>query len=552
MKMIAGLFFSLVALLPVEAVALQIVADSKITAVTVFGDRAMVQRTALVRLASGDNTVIFGGLPLQIAEETLRAEGKGTAAARISGLSVRNVFLDSSSEKRTRDLEEEIAILERAVQKIEARRTALAAQRAFIDSIRVGWGERISKELSSGKPVSAELTEANRFVGAEIFRVEEGAYDAAAEKKPLADKIAALRKQLDALQSERGKEVRTVELAITAPVAMELTVELSYLVMQAKWEPVYDIRLAADGKSAELAYRAMVAQHSGEDWRGVKLSLSTATPASGSAPPELLPWQVFLREPSRPMAHPLRGAYKAAAAAPVAAGIQPEAAESMEYGTGDLLQLTAMSSQLQDKQTSVLFVVPEPADIAADGSRQNTLLAIERLPVSSAYVTIPKLSPRVYLKSEVVNSSAYPLLAGTVNVFNDNVYVGRSALKTAAPGEKFDLFFGVDDAIKVKRQATRIRREAGLINDNRLSWRCLVELENFKKEAVTVAVYDQIPVAGNQEIKATLAEQQPDVFERRSDGTVSWQLSLNPGEKHNISYRINVEYPQGREIVGAE
>jgi len=530
----------------------QVAANAKITDVTVFADRAMVKRVATVKLQQGENVVTFGGLPLQIAEETLRAEGKGTAAARISGLAVRNIFLESSSEQRIRDLEGELETVERAAQKIDARRAALAAQRAFIDSIRVGWGERLSKELSAGKPSAAELTEANRFVGDGIYRVEESSYEAAAEKKPLTEKIAVLKKQLAALNSERRKEVRAVDLTIDAPRAMELTVELSYLVMQARWEPVYDIRLAPDGRSAELAYRAVVAQRSGEEWQGVNLSLSTATPAVGSAPPELTPWHVSFRESPVPLGRASRAMHKAAAPAPMAAGMAAEADAAADSEAADLQPLTAMGSQLQERQTSVLFVVPKPVDVAADGSRQSSLIALERLPVAAEYVTVPKFLPRAFLKSEVVNMTAYPLLAGAVNVFNDNAFVGRSYLKTVAAGEKFALFFGVDDAVKVKRTATRVRKEAGLLGGNRVSWHCTVDLENFKGHEVTLSVLDQIPVAGNQEIKVTLTDVQPDADERRADGTVLWKLLLKPGEKRTITYRIDVEYPQGREIAGAE
>jgi uncharacterized protein (TIGR02231 family) len=532
--------------------ARQIVADSKITDVTVFNDRATVKRTALVRLEQGENSVIFNGLPLQIAEETLHAAGKGAAAARISGLSVHTVFLASSSEKRIRDIEAEIESLERAVQKIEAKRSALAAQRAFIDSIRVGWGERISKELSAGKPVAAELTEANRFVGDGIFRIEESSVEAAAEKKPLTEKIAALKKQLANLNSERRKEVRSVELAIDASRAMDFTVELSYLVMQASWEPVYDIRLAPDGRSAELTYRAIVSQHTGEEWQGVNLALSTATPAVGSAPPELVPWNVSFREPPRPLLRYGNMMRKSVAPAPMAAGIELGSADAAENEPAELQQMTVMGSQVEDKQTSVLFSVPKPVDIAADGTRQSSLIAVERVPVAAEYVTVPKLFPRVFLKSEVANKTVYPLLAGTVNVFNDNAFVGRSRLKTVAAGEKFDLYFGAADGLTVKRTATRVQRGAGLLSGNQVSWRCAVELENFKGEEVTLSVFDQIPVAAHQEIKVLLTDAQPKADEMRPDGTVLWKLLLKPGEKRKITYQIDVEYPQGKELSGAE
>lgn len=532
----------------------QIIAVAKISEVTVFNDRAMVKRSATVKLAKGENSVTFEGLPLHISEETLHAEGKGTTAAKISGLSVRNVFLENSSEKRIRDLEAEISALERALQKIDARRTALAAQRAFIDSIRVGWGERISKELSLGKPASAELNEANRFVGESILKIEDGSFDALAEKKTLLDKIAALKKQLADLNGERRKEVRSVDLLVDAAAAMDFTVELSYLVMQARWAPVYDIRLDPDGRSAELSYRAVVSQSSGEDWQRVKLSLSTATPSIGSAPPDLQPWNIFFREPPGPRGNLSRSMLKgAAASAPMAladGSIQPE------YGgneaVAEFLQSTHQTSQIMERQNSVLFVIPMPVDIPADGSRQSSLIAVEKVPVKAEFVTVPKLSPGVFIKSEVTGMTSYPLLAGAVNVFNDSNFVGKSYLKNIAPGEKFDLFFGTDNAIKAKRTVTRVRKDSGILSGNSVSWKCSVELENFRKEDVALSLFDQIPIAGNEEIRVALKDARPTADEIRKDGTAVWKLHLHPGEKLQVIYQIDVEFPKGREVVGAE
>jgi len=531
----------------------QIAAASKIAAVTVFNDRAMVKRVASVKLDKGENVITFDGLPLQMAEDSLRAEGQGASAARISGLSVRNIFLDNNSQKRIRDIENEIQSLERSVQKIDARRSALTAQRAFIDSIRAGWGERISRELALGKPTVAELGDASRFVGESTQKIEDGLFDTAAEKKPFLDRIAALKKQLADIGSSHGKEVRAVDLTIDAAAAMEFKAELSYLVTQARWEPLYDIRLAPDGRSAELAYRAFVSQSSGEDWQGVNLSLSTATPSTGSAPPELQPWQINFLEPVRSLVRDSRQMMKTAVTSPkatAAASAQIEYAGSQPVA--EFLQATEQSSQAMEGQTSVQFVIAKPVDIPADGSRQNSLIALERVPVKAGFVTVPKLSPGVFLKSEVINATSYPLLAGEMNVFNDSAYVGRSYFKAVAPGEKFDLFFGAVDSVKVKRQVAKVRKDAGILAGNLLSWKCSVELENFRKEEIALSLFDQIPVAGNQEIKVAIKDVQPDNFEPLQEGKIVWKLLLKPGEKKTVTYQIEVEYPKGRVISGAE
>jgi uncharacterized protein (TIGR02231 family) len=200
----------------------------------------------------------------------------------------------------------------------------------------------------------------------------------------------------------------------------------------------------------------------------------------------------------------------------------------------------------------VLFTIPQAVDIPADGTRQGSVIALERVPVTAEYVTVPKLSSWVYLKSTVVNKTAYPLLAGPVNVFNDATFTGKANIKTVAVGEKFDLFFGADDQLKVKREAVKSRKEAGLLGGNRLTWRCSVELENFKKDEVTVALLDQLPLAGNEEIRVSLAEAVPQPGETRQDGTLVWNVPLKPKEKRKITYEIVIEYPKGRELVGGE
>jgi uncharacterized protein (TIGR02231 family) len=525
---------------------------SRISAVTVYADRAQVTRSCQLSLKAGTNLVSFDALPLTMAEDSIRAEGTGTGRARIAGMTVKTVFLERLQEKRIHDLEQEIQTLNRKIESIEARRKALAAQRAFIDSIRLGWGERISKDLSAGKPSTAELGEAAKFVGDGIGKVEEATYDAEAARKPLQDQMGALQLELEKARGNRNKEVRSVEVAIEADRAMAFTLTLSYLVADAHWEPTYDVRLAPDGASAELSYRAQIWQKSGEDWPGVKLSLSSARPEAGGAPPELFPWQVSLYEPPRPF---LMGARAKSAMAPAPAPTMArEAREAQDAGAPPerMEQALPLSAQVDEGQTSVLFQVVQPVDIPADGTRAGSVIAIQKVPVTAEFLTVPKLSSRVYLKSEVTNATDYPLLAGQVNVFNDAVFTGRSYLKTVAAGEKFDLFFGSDDQLKVKREVAKVRKKAGLLGSNSLSYRCTVELENFKKRAVTVTLLDQLPLAGNGEIKVGLDNAQPKPEETRGDGRLLWKVQLAPGEKKKIGYDIVIEYPKGRDLAGTE
>lgn len=55
--------------------------------------------------------------------------------------------------------------------------------------------------------------------------------------------------------------------------------QLFYLTPGATWSPTYEVRATPDGAHAELRLRALIAQATGEDWQGVRLSLSTADAA---------------------------------------------------------------------------------------------------------------------------------------------------------------------------------------------------------------------------------------------------------------------------------
>jgi uncharacterized protein (TIGR02231 family) len=137
-----------------------------------------------------------------------------------------------------------------------------------------------------------------------------------------------------------------------------------------------------------------------------------------------------------------------------------------------------------------------------------------------------------------------------VNIFTGNTYTGSSQFKKVASGERFDLFFGADDQITVKREELKQHKEAGIFGKNRMSYRYRIEAVNFRSDAQTVTIRDQLPLAGDSEIKITLDEPSIKPDEIKDDGRLTWKLPLKAGEKREITFGIIVEYPKDREISG--
>src|SRR4029453_6980775 len=70
--------------------------DSRITAVTVYGDRAIVTRTASSELTAGEHALVFENLPTALVDQSLQASGRGVAGATILDVTVKNVFAETT------------------------------------------------------------------------------------------------------------------------------------------------------------------------------------------------------------------------------------------------------------------------------------------------------------------------------------------------------------------------------------------------------------------------------------------------------------------------
>ncbi|NTV50582.1 MAG: mucoidy inhibitor MuiA family protein [Geobacteraceae bacterium] len=527
----------------------RIPAASRITAVTVYSDRALTTHSTTLNLKPGSYLIVFEALPTLILDDSVRVEGKGTAIATIAGLEIKRTFLEGSGEKRIQGLQEDIRVLEHQFAGLDARKTGITAQKAFLESIRVAWGDRISKELAVGRPTSAELQDASSFIGSGITKAEELSRDIEFEKKGIKDRIDALRRQQNEAIGSTRKESKTVEVAVEITREGNISLELASMTSQASWEPSYDVRLAADTKNAELTFRAIVRQQTGEDWSSVDLTLSTARPAIGGAPPELHPWQISLYRPQPIVAERMRST---PAPMPMAkkTGQTLMDYDAMESKASEEAPVAFATTEVSDEHSSISFHIPRTLDIPSDGTRHGTVVAVENLPANLEYMAIPKLSPAVFLRSEMVNKAPYPLLPGKVNTFVASRYTGSSHLKKVATGEKFDLFFGSDDQVMIKREELKQHKEAGMFGKSRVSYRYRIEMGNFRKEPLTLTLRDQLPVAGDEEIKVSLEEPSIKPAEIKSDGTVIWSMPLLSGEKKELTFGILVEYPKEKEITG--
>jgi uncharacterized protein (TIGR02231 family) len=215
-------------------------------------------------------------------------------------------------------------------------------------------------------------------------------------------------------------------------------------------------------------------------------------------------------------------------------------------------ELPAAPQEMQIEQgvTAVTFHVPRPADVPGDGEPHRQTIATQTLPASFVYETTPKLTPFAYLKAAATNSTAAPFLGGPVHIFVGPDFVGTGHIATVAPTEPFDLFLGVDEGLRVKREELKDKAgKAGLFrNRQKKVFAYKITIENYKDKPARVVVYDQIPVSANDEIKVSPGEPLP-AFEKDT-GKLTWTLDLKPREKRELTFDFSVDWPADKSVTG--
>jgi len=82
--------------------------ESRISAATVYVDRAVITRIATIELAAGEHAIVFERLPAALLDQSLQASGRGTAGATILDVNAQTAYVDFTPNARVQELEEQL------------------------------------------------------------------------------------------------------------------------------------------------------------------------------------------------------------------------------------------------------------------------------------------------------------------------------------------------------------------------------------------------------------------------------------------------------------
>jgi uncharacterized protein (TIGR02231 family) len=550
------------------ASALAVTADQKVTAVTVYPDRALVTRSGEVKLDPGVQSVVFENLPANLEEDSVRARASSEGKLKILGVEVRRDYHEVTPGPASRQLQDDLAKLDDQIRTLTDEQSDLQRRNQFLDQIR----DKVTAQASASDGKDAPATVQNitglfQLYGTEIGKITTRQREIEFALRDLNRQKSDKSNQLSLLQQPAQPNTRSAVVTVDAADGGSAHLDVTYLISGAGWQPQYDAYADPDTQKVELTYYGVIRQTTGEDWNDVALTLSSARPSTAARLPDLAAWTVDLGgqsynavnfnvdlERAQQSAQSLQTRKSLMANATADLKDEADAAQAVAATSpAPVSDATLATAEVRSLGPAATFSVPARTTIPSDNQPHRSAISVQSLQGEWTYEATPKLVPSAFLKTKVTNTSGGPLLGGEINLFLGNDYIGKSSIGLVAANATFDLFLGADENLKVTRTEGVKKEEAGgILTRMKLYKRSFtIELENFKSTAATLKVRDQLPVSKNGQVTVAVNQAEPAFQTRDNDtGEVTWEFKLKPNEKKKVTVAYEIDVPYAQAVAG--
>ena len=256
--------------------------SSKVQRVIVFLSGAQVKRTADVSIKQGTSTLIFNNLSPDIDAQSIQVHANGPFTI----LAVKHE-MDFINEQAKQTTAEELRAKQKALRdKINFESNFLTIYEEEANLLR-------KNQVVSGETTGLDVVKLKQALDFQTERFTEIRKKEQAINSEIEDLNRELQKydkQLADLSKGISTATSNVIVTISSKTALQAEFSLSYVVRSAAWFPTYDIRAKDINSPIQISYKANVSQQCGEEWKNIRLTLSTGNPSVSGSKPELNPY----------------------------------------------------------------------------------------------------------------------------------------------------------------------------------------------------------------------------------------------------------------------
>lgn len=512
--------------------------DSKIRSVTVFLNRAQVTRDAKTRIEAGKSTIVLTGLTSLMDIESIQAKGKGSFI--ILGITHRQNYLSELNlPAGLRILKDSIEHQQRLLQLENSQKEILnKEEQMLVANQKIGG--------TNQNLTAAELKAMSDFYRARLSDIVSSRMKVDDKMKKLNQSIAKLQRQYNEQNETYSRNTSEIVVNVSADVATSAELEVSYVVTNAGWAPQYDLRATNTSSPVQLSYKASVFQGTGEEWKNVKLKLSTANPTQSGLKPELYTWQLdFYQEVAGYYMKnkQARGLAKASMRGDIVDSVVMDMEEAPAESIAEYV--TAIQTTLNTE-----FDIALPYTVSSASKPTVVDIRNHEMKATYKYAVAPKLDNNAFLLAKATGWEEFSLLPGEANIFFEGTYIGKTFIDPNSIRDTLSVSLGRDSRIVVKRERVKELTTRKLVGINqRETYGYKITVRNTKTESITIVVEDQVPVSLNSQIEVSSVNT-GGAKHQIETGKLTWEFTLKPNESKEVTFSFEVKYPKGKQLPG--
>ncbi len=525
----------------------EITLTTKPEKVTVYISGAQVESKGSASLKTSTRTVVFDNLSNYIDANSIQV--KADADITILSVNYRMNYLQPTENKEYKVLEDSLVYYRKDIARVTLQKNNYQEELTMLQANKSIGGSNVGVSV-------AELQKMADFFRLRYNETSLKRLESEEKEQKIRERITKIDQQLNVLRSQGARPTGEVVVQLAISSAGLANFDLVYYVTNCGWIPMYDVRVKDTNSPANITAKANVFQNTGQEWKNVKLALSTGNPSQGNIKPLLNPWTLYLTDRSAPKPRYQTREKSVEMDERPSAGYNGKQGEDRD-GAYSLSEVQIMANSKRKSITSAaltdvtttttnaIFDIKVPYTVSSNG--KDNIVEIQKYDVAAnyAYFAIPKLDKDAFLVADLIGWDQNELLPGDANVYFENNYVGKTYFDSRIVDDTLSFALGRDNNVRVQRKQVKEFKEKVSItgNSTKQTREFEIELKNTRKSAITLELEDQIPLTSNSELSIDMIGGSDGNYDKQT-GKITWKITLAPGESKKLSFGYTMRYPK--------
>jgi uncharacterized protein (TIGR02231 family) len=519
----------------------QKIVESKIKEVTVYRQQAKIGNEASLTLNAGTTEVVFNNITTQINPNSLQVAVKGDITLLAARYET-NYLKKKETNSKINLYQDSLELLSEKINWNNEMIQMYTAEESILEANKKLTNEKINI-------TAAEVKAYADMYRARLFELREKKFIISKQQKNLNEQLVNLQAQLNEWNAKNNQPSGQIILTVSTNTTINGAIKCTYIVNNAGWTPIYDLRSDGWGKPIDLVYKANIYQNTGYSWEDVAMTICTGNPTLNNNRPILNPLYVnfVTYRIQEAVSTGSKGMYKSYNAAPSTVNMATYDKESddekLSFEEAKSLENTATTNLLNEE-----YKLAQTQTIESDGKYHLVNMNTYSLPATYEYHTVPKLDAVAYLLAKVTDYGKYNLIPGIANIFLEGSYIGQSNINPFTMGDTMLISLGRDEGINVKRiKLLEFCKTKWIDTKKTETFAYDIIIKNNKSTTIEIDVLDQIPISKNDDIKVEIEEMSGANYTQEI-GKLNWKLSIAPNTSKKIRLTYTIKYPKDQTI----